>query len=514
MPLPQDPARFDGSSFSLAAQTVTIAAGTGRRTSGIDWTGVTNTPQFATTGHTSLDIYGSLALVAGMTLDSGGSWRLRRRGAQTLTSAGKTIDKTLTMIAAGGTYTLQDALTLGATRTLNGSTLGAGTGGTFDANGFDVSVGFFVASSDNTWNMGGGDWFVTGSAGTVWTSTNAGGLTINAEGSVIYSTYAGAVGTRTIGQSKVGIALEMLITAGTDTVSLSGIWRTLDYTGFAGTMAGVSSIQMTDANDDLGGELTLSSGLTRTWTGSLSFTALTGTIDITSAGKAFASAMSLGTALPSKVRILDNFSNDGTLTQQAGTVDLNDFNMTLVAYTSSGGSGKVLDLGLGTLQLTGTGGVFTAVVALTISPGTSTVKLTDTSGATKVFAGGSKTYANLWFAGGGGGPLEVTGSNDFACFDADPDTEIRFTAGTTTTIEDWLASGSAGNPIVVTSITAAPHSLVASGIGTQGGDYLDVSWSSATLPNTWYAGRNGVDSGNNAGWTFADPPLPTTFLAA
>jgi len=94
-------------------------------------------------------IYGNLKLSTGMTLTA--STNAMRFGAtsgtQQITTNAKTIDFPLTFNGVGGTFQLQDALTMGSTRT---ATL---SNGTLDLNGFTYTVGTSFTISTGTKNL-------------------------------------------------------------------------------------------------------------------------------------------------------------------------------------------------------------------------------------------------------------------------------------------------------------------------------------------------------------------------
>ena len=92
------------------------------------------------------NIYGNLILSSGMTLNAGTGVLTfaATSGDKTITTNGKTLDFPVTFDGVGGTWTMQDALTLGSTRTL---TL---TNGTLKLkNGVTSTVGGFATSGTN-----------------------------------------------------------------------------------------------------------------------------------------------------------------------------------------------------------------------------------------------------------------------------------------------------------------------------------------------------------------------------
>ena len=99
-----------------------------------------------TLGNFGRSIYGNLTLVSGMATPSSGSLTTTFNGvgSQTITTANKTLDFPITFNGIGGTWAMQDALTLGSTQTL---TL---TNGTLKLkSGTTNTVGSFVTSGTN-----------------------------------------------------------------------------------------------------------------------------------------------------------------------------------------------------------------------------------------------------------------------------------------------------------------------------------------------------------------------------
>lgn len=178
VPLPQDNARFDAGSFTVPDTIVRTdypVLGTN-----IDWTGTTNNPRWHVTDDLTLNgvsIYGSITLVAGMTLTNSPTTSILFRGTApattfTLTNAGHSwlVALFLIQIDATSTMSLQDDY------------VGSGllqTTGIFNSNNHNITTDRFQIIS-GTLNMGSGTWKLNGT-GTVW---NAAG-TINANTSTI-----------------------------------------------------------------------------------------------------------------------------------------------------------------------------------------------------------------------------------------------------------------------------------------------------------------------------------------
>jgi hypothetical protein len=136
-------------------------------------------------------------------------------GTGTLTTAGKTFSG-VTVNGAGITLTLGDALNTG-TRNLSVSQ------GTFDAAGYNVTVGALISSTSNvrTVTMGSGLWTLTGT-GSVWTTTTTTNLTFNKNTANILLSDTSAA-TRTF--SGGGLSFNKLTiggATGVSTVTLNG----------------------------------------------------------------------------------------------------------------------------------------------------------------------------------------------------------------------------------------------------------------------------------------------------
>jgi hypothetical protein len=125
---------------NVTAGTDIIATGTGSSFKNFNFAGFSGT-----LSNTTRFFYGDLTLSSGMTLTAGTSANtFSATSIQTITTAGKTLDFPVTINGIGGTVSLQDALTLGSTRTL---TL---TNGTLKLkNGVTSTVGGFATSGTN-----------------------------------------------------------------------------------------------------------------------------------------------------------------------------------------------------------------------------------------------------------------------------------------------------------------------------------------------------------------------------
>jgi hypothetical protein len=131
---------FTGGTYAL-----TFLANTSNSARNVDFTGYAGTLVATNTGV----IYGNLTLSTGMTLTASANAMTfaATSGTQQITTNAKTIDFPITFNGVGGTYQLQDALTMGSTRT---ATL---VNGTIDLFGKTFTVGTRFVTNTGTKNL-------------------------------------------------------------------------------------------------------------------------------------------------------------------------------------------------------------------------------------------------------------------------------------------------------------------------------------------------------------------------
>lgn len=508
VPLPQDDVIFDAN--SIGATGTTIQTDQPRIGRSIDFTGVTNSPTFSNSAATTF--YGSLTMVAGMTLSGALGFTFAGRSTYTITSAGNTFTQQVTFAAPGGVYTPQDAYASSGGLVI--------TAGTFNGTTFNVTASVFSSTGSlaRTITMGSGIWSFTANGTTVFNTSPATNLTLN-RGNPVRLTYAGATGTRTItGGGVENQAFDISIVAGTDIIALAnGIERDVDFTGFSGTWTNAAG-----NGSFIYGSLTVSATTTITaGTGSTTFKSTSGTKTITTNGVMLDFPVTFD-GVGGTWALNDNFANGSTrtLVLTNGIVDFNDKNVTSGAFGSTNTNARTLFMRSGTLTLTGTGTVWNTATStnFTLVAGSSTIKVTDTSNTANSFSGGNLTYNNLWWSRGASTASNtMVGNNTFANLrdNGSAAHSLLFTAGSTTNIGSWSVSGTPGNLITLNSTTTAIFNLVSVG-GIMSGDYLDIQhsvarpWSGAAGSDSWFAGTHSNDNQAVAtagsGWIFTDAP--------
>ena len=225
-----------------------------------------NTMTLATSTNTPA-IYGNWINGTGTTLSGTGQMTFAGRGAQTITSAGRTFTQRFEINTSSGSVTLQDAFTCNNT-TSNVLNL---TTGTFDANGYaatfssTAAVGQVATASGGTLPktlaIGSGTWTLAGSA-TPW-SISGTNLTVTGTGTISL-TSASAKTVAGGGISYSGITLDQ---GGSGTLTITGnntfktITNTYSATGATSITLGTTTQTLTNpwtATGEAGRVLTIS----------------------------------------------------------------------------------------------------------------------------------------------------------------------------------------------------------------------------------------------------------------
>jgi hypothetical protein len=425
------------------------------------------------------------------------------------TSAGKTITFSIIVDAPGGTFRLLDATTISAAFTLSR--------GTLNLNSLTLTSTTFSSSNSNTRTLAfsaSGNITVTG-VGTVYNTNTVTGLTVTGTPVVNVTHNTATATTVQPGLQSEANSVSFNFTAGTYSLSLStvsGNVRSLNFTGFAGTLNNLTR--------SIFGDLTISAGMTLTaGVSAQTFASTSGTPrTIRTNGKTLDFPLTFD-GVGGTFRLLDalTMGSTRTLTHTNGTLDLNGFNLTV---------GTTYQTGIGTKNLTFNGGTLVCPnsgstafsnaqpASFTTTAGTGTGTINMTAATAKTFIGGGSTF-NCTLNNGGAGALTIGGSNTFTTLaNSVQPTSFLFTDGTTTTLTNWAINGTAGNLVTIgSSIGAGSHTL-SKASGTVSADYLSISRSTATGGAAWYAGANSTNGGNNTGWIFTAPSGIIAVLAA
>lgn len=296
--------------------------------------------------------------------------------------------------------------------------------------------------------------------------------------------------------------------------------KSLDFTGFAGAFTGVAFLQVA-------GSLTIVSGVTWTFQGSIEFNGTTTGLTIDQAGKNIGSGVSF-TGVGGGWQFLSDCiigsSGSVNFSHTAGAIDMNGFAIKTnvggvnVSFSSSGTNVRSINLGSGTHIMSnnlGSNGSLWSVSGsnVTITPGSSTILLQNSApNHTKTFDGGGQSYWNveddsssgaalnitgnntfnqLYINRSGGGTTAITGSNTMTTFKVSNNRTISFSTGLTQTIGALDVAGATlvGNTSNFTGISAQVRQ-----------DNFTFSGITITGSITFTYGPNATDGGSNVGW--------------
>lgn len=405
----------------------------------------------------------------------------------------------------GGTWTLQDNLTVESVRA---TTL---TNGTLDLNGKTFSTGTFssvnvntrslISSTPATVNI------TSTSSGTVWsvgfasTMTGSNNITVNITGNdagTSKSVDAGdfASGANAFNFTVGGNSTQIVLTGGS-------VINNLTITATTCTVINGSPVNIYGNLNIAGAGPSITSN-----TGSYTFRSTAGTKTITTNGVEINTNILFNGAggtwqLVDNLNITTVYSSTVTLTN--GTLDLNGKTLT---------AGSSFVTATGTKNITFNGGTLLCVAAsttafnnaaptgFTTTAGTGIGKISMSAATAKTFVGGDSLY-NCTLENAGAGALTISGSNTFNNItnSVQPAT-FTFTAGTTTTVNEFTVSGTAENIVTINS-TGAAFTLSKSS-GTVSVSYCTISNSTATGGAIWQAftANGNTDGGGNTGWIF------------
>jgi len=418
------------SNSSSGNYTVTIESGAVALTATI---GAPSSGTLQLSGSGNLTLYGNLTISTGVIQSYTGSI-LFLAGAS-LTTNGLALSSNITFNASvASIFSLLDSLTTSGTFTLTQGTLSLGS--------YTLTTQNFDSSNANTRTLafGTGNITTTGS-GTVFTTSTVLGLTVTGTPIVNISNSGSTATTVSTGAISESNSISFNFTAGTYALTFLGNAsdraKNVNFTGFNGTLNATST-------STIGGSLTLSSGMTLTSSASaLTFAATirAQTNTIATAGKTLDFPITINYEPNSTLQLNDTMTigSTRTLTLTQGTLNLNNFNLSVGIFSSSGTS--IRSVGFGTAKIILTYASTTTVLSMATATGfTSTgtggfassmdVAQTFTIGST---AGTITTTANLFLTNGNSIATLTTGSYfktiDFTGYSGTPATTTLYLAG-------------------------------------------------------------------------------------
>jgi hypothetical protein len=306
----------------------------------------------------------------------------------------------------------------------------------------------------------------------------------------------------------------------TGTITVNASWNigTLDMSNRTSAMfLQINAAILVYGNWLNGTGLTMGSNDTLTFAGR-------NTQSITSAGIAVTPTIIIN-SIGGTVQLVDALTLSlNNLILTAGTFTTNNQTLNLIGFNSSNSNTRTLTLGTSTINLSGTGTVWTiaTTTGITLNSGTANIVLTDNSTAARTFtAGQSLNYAGTTITiGGTTSTSTTTFSSPGGSYGTISSTKtvahtILFNTGTQS-IANFTVTGTPGNIVTVNSTLATSQSIITyTGSGIISMDYMsirDINFSytlGASNPYLVYAGANSTNGGNNNGILFQ----PTTVKA-
>jgi hypothetical protein len=163
----------------------------------------------------------------------------------------------------------------------------------------------------------------------------------------------------------------------------------------------------------------------------------------------------------------DNLILANALAVIAGTVDINDFNLTTNYIQTALSYTKGLDLGNGTITINGPQTVLISIniTLFTFSAGNSTLVISPPDAAAHSFNGGGLSYNNVTQSGAGNYALTISGNNVFNVFTVDRSAAAKtltLTAGSVQTVNNFVCATS-GTTVLTINSTGAAATLTKAG---------------------------------------------------
>ncbi len=469
---------------------------------------------------------GNVTLLATMTVPNTITWTitgtgnfagstLATLGAINLNGTAHTLSGALTntVLTRNGTATKTDTLTLtsGTTVTcttcalignsainrllVQSSTLGTAATitatnwtGTLNADFMDITSTNAVDFSAVGLNIVTGD--CGGNTGITFTASAA--QTYSAGGTDVWS----EVGRWT---SRIPLPQDDVTCGASVTINMPRIGRSITFTG-------TPTVSLSQGTSNYG-SLTLVSGMTYTHNNKENIFCGRGSFTITLAGNTIYQVRAWNPS--GTLTYQDAYSITSIMESRVGILDTNDQSGSAgVLYSTASGS-VLLRSGTITLNIvTASASKVLVQSGGTITAGTSTIILTNSTANAQTFAGGGLTYNNVTVQGTGNYALTISGNNVFNILTVDRSQAaktITGTAGSVQTIKKLIIPPISSKTVVTLNSTGAAWTITGESRHFQGA-YLSITNVVAGFKNTYYAGTNSTDGGGNINWIFRDYP--------
>jgi hypothetical protein len=269
------------------------------------------------------------------------------------------------------------------------------------------------------------------------------------------------------------------------------------------TLAGSQGLSVTGTSFSLP-----ATNFTCTMTGQLTFSGSAKTVDFN--GNVFGSGQ---VAFNSNVTLASAFSSTFQVSIQSGNLNLAGYTFTCRNFVATTAGSKTITYGGGSIVLTGSNLTVFNWDQGTLSftdPEAGGIVLTSTTTSQRTLGFGAGLAIGSLTIGGATGTstLTIQGDNTFTRIDSTKTVAhtITFTDGTTQTVGVWAVKGASGAVVTLQGSSTGGWTIDCPSLQFGEGNYLSVSYSTATPAGVWYAGDNSTDGGNNTGWTFRAQP--------
>lgn len=275
------------------------------------------------------------------------------------------------------------------------------------------------------------------------------------------------------------------------------------------TVAGPASGNVTLAGTaawSIYGSMTLAAtGITRTYTGAVTFAATTTGWTITTNGQTLGSNFTFN-GVGGGWTLGSAYSNTNTTLQlTAGSFDTGGYSLTTGTIQTSGSATRSLTLGASTITLSASWNILTTT-GLTFSVGTSTINLNGSSGG---FTGAGLTYNNVGITYGAGPLISVGGANTFANFSITGRSGLAI--GYVSLSSNQIITGTftvaaptslgASRMLIQSATYGTARTITAAAVSLTDADFQDITGAGAA---TWTGTRLG-NAGGNSNITFDTP---------
>ena len=295
-------------------------------------------------------------------------------------------------------------------------------------------------------------------------------------------------------------------TAYTVTIDAAAVCLDLNFSAapsVSGTITWAGSSTMA-----ISGAMTLLSGMTRSYTGTITFNATSGTKNITMNSVALGGSVTFNGA-GGTWQNQDNFNiGSGTITVTNGTWDSNGKTVTAQNIVSTSGT-RTLTLGASAITLSSNGGTginFNTSGTFTFNCGTSAITFNGANGCS--FNGAGQTFYDLTYTPTGDATINFNGANSFH--------NLTFTGGAAVSqFVNFGADQTVSNAFTATGNSAAlnrfclksntvgtARTITAASVTLTNVDCIDITGAGAASP---FTGTSLGDGGGNSGITFTSP---------